>query len=80
MSPACAICGEPVAEGHPTRTCSARCRVALWRQTRDRDHATVVAQLQEENQRLRRHVVALEQYVGELQHLVGNLKSRWRRR
>jgi predicted nucleic acid-binding Zn ribbon protein len=73
MPHACPICGQPVAEGRPTRTCSARCRVAQWRQGRATETAATVAQLQTENQTLR-------QRVRELELLIGKLKDRWTRR
>jgi hypothetical protein len=57
-----------------TRICSPRCRTAQWRQTRAREHAATVAQLQTENQTLRHR-------VAELEHLVGQVKQRlWARR
>ncbi len=83
MSHACAICGEPVAEGPPTRTCSSKCRVAQWRQTREQAVGRLqgaVTHLQGENQRLRQRLHELEALVGELTHLVGQLKTRWARR
>jgi hypothetical protein len=51
----------------PQRVCFPRCRIARWRQTRAETTAATLARLHAEN-------AALRQRVGELEHLVGQLK------
>jgi predicted nucleic acid-binding Zn ribbon protein len=63
----CVVCGQPVAGRR--QTCSPRCRVAQWRRAREREHAATLARLLAEN-------TALRQRIGELEHLVGQLKRR----
>jgi hypothetical protein len=74
----CVSCGHPVPGRRPT--CSAKCRVAQWRRTRERVHTATVAQLQGEVAQRQAEVAALRQHIAELQHLVGRLKARWARR
>jgi hypothetical protein len=46
--------------------CSARCRIARWRQARAVETAAEVARLQAENAALRQRVAKLERLVGQL--------------
>jgi hypothetical protein len=78
MSHVCLVCGQPVVGERRRRTCSARCRVAQWRQVRATETAATIAQLKADNARLGQRVAALLQNASELELLVGQLKSRLR--
>jgi predicted nucleic acid-binding Zn ribbon protein len=70
----CAACGQPIEHGRASQVCSPACRTARWRQIRVAETAATIALLQTENAMLRQRVV-------ELEHLVGQLKTRlWKGR
>jgi predicted nucleic acid-binding Zn ribbon protein len=70
----CVMCGHPVRGRR--QACSAKCRVARWRRTREQE----VVQLRVAVAQRQAEVDTLRQYIGELQHLVGRLKGRGMRR
>jgi hypothetical protein len=70
----CEACRQPLRSRRATRFCSPACRTMAWRRARTRAITAAITQLQLEN-------VAFRQRVGELEHLVGQLKTqRWTRR
>jgi predicted nucleic acid-binding Zn ribbon protein len=65
----CVVCGSSLTGRRAQQVCSARCRIARWRQTRALETAGEIARYQAEN-------TALRQRVAELERLVGRLKER----